>query len=154
MTHYQANYQTKGLADWLWRLRTAAFTGLLFIPGWSAMWTMVWRYRLGLTPNLSTRALWQLPVLSGVPAIRDISGASGKVGKGNENLLYSSLWDFKRSSTCRKILHGTSGFTSHPKVCWGSFITLKKSIALAGFEPATFGSSGKHNNHTTTKATN
>jgi hypothetical protein len=27
-----------------------------------------------------------------------------------------------------------------------------KSIALAGFEPATFGSSGKHTNHYTTKA--
>jgi hypothetical protein len=33
------------------------------------------------------------------------------------------------------------------------FIALKKSIALAGFEPATFGSSGKHTNHYTTKAT-
>jgi hypothetical protein len=31
------------------------------------------------------------------------------------------------------------------------FIALKKSIALAGFGPATFGSSGKHNNHYTTK---
>jgi hypothetical protein len=33
------------------------------------------------------------------------------------------------------------------------FIALKKSIALAGFEPATFVSSGKHTNHYTTKAT-
>jgi hypothetical protein len=33
------------------------------------------------------------------------------------------------------------------------FITLKRSIALAGFEPATFGSSGKHTNHYTTKVT-
>jgi hypothetical protein len=39
----------------------------------------------GLTPNLSTRALWQPPVLSGDPAIQDISGASGRVGEGNEN---------------------------------------------------------------------
>jgi hypothetical protein len=33
------------------------------------------------------------------------------------------------------------------------FIALKKSIALAGFESANFGSSGKHTNHYTTKAT-
>jgi hypothetical protein len=31
------------------------------------------------------------------------------------------------------------------------FIALKTSIALAGFEPAHFGSSGKHTNHYTTK---
>jgi hypothetical protein len=35
--------------------------------------------------------------------------------------------------TCRKILHGTSGFTSHPKgVVLGIFIALK-SIASSGF---------------------
>jgi hypothetical protein len=33
------------------------------------------------------------------------------------------------------------------------FIALKKSIALAGFEPVTFGPSGQHTNHYTTKAT-
>jgi hypothetical protein len=33
------------------------------------------------------------------------------------------------------------------------FIALKKSIALAGFQPATLGSSGKHTNRYTTKAT-
>jgi hypothetical protein len=33
------------------------------------------------------------------------------------------------------------------------FIALKKSIALAGFEPANLGSSGKHTNHYTTEAT-
>jgi hypothetical protein len=32
-------------------------------------------------------------------------------------------------------------------------IALKKSIALAGFEPATFGSSDKYTNHYTTKGT-
>jgi hypothetical protein len=35
-----------------------------------------------------------------------------------------------------------------------AFIALKKSIVLAVFEPATFGSSGKRTNHFTTKATN
>jgi hypothetical protein len=33
------------------------------------------------------------------------------------------------------------------------FIALKKSIALPDFEPATFGSSAKHTNYYTTKAT-
>jgi hypothetical protein len=33
------------------------------------------------------------------------------------------------------------------------FIALKETIVLAGFEHATFGSSGKHTNHYTTKAT-
>jgi hypothetical protein len=33
------------------------------------------------------------------------------------------------------------------------FIALKESIALTGFEPATFGSSDNHTNHYTTKAT-
>jgi hypothetical protein len=32
-------------------------------------------------------------------------------------------------------------------------VVLKKSIALAGFEQTTFGSSGKHTNHYTTEAT-
>jgi hypothetical protein len=75
----------------------------------------------GVTPNSSTRSLWQPPVLSGGPVSRDISGASRTTGEGNENLVYSSPWDCKRSLTCRKILrHGTSGFTSHTKegVMW------------------------------------
>jgi hypothetical protein len=38
------------------------------------------------------------------------------------------------------------------KVCCG-FLSPLKCIALAGFEPATFGSSGKNTNHYTAKAT-
>jgi hypothetical protein len=39
-----------------------------------------------------------------------------EVGEGNENLVYASPWDLKRSCTCRKILrYGTFGFTTHPK---------------------------------------
>jgi hypothetical protein len=38
------------------------------------------------------------------------------------------------------------------KVCRG-FLSLLKSTALAGFEPATLGPSGKHTNHYTTVAT-
>jgi hypothetical protein len=49
---------------------------------------------------------------------------------------------------------GPSGFTSHLKESvMRIFIALIKSIASAGFEPATLGSSGKHTNHYTTEAT-
>jgi hypothetical protein len=47
--------------------------GPIVHPRVIAMWTMVWWYWLGLTPNSSTRLLWQPPVLSGGPASRDIS---------------------------------------------------------------------------------
>jgi hypothetical protein len=61
----------------------------------------------------------------------------------------------KGSLTCRKILrHGASGFTSQPKEgVLQIFIALKKSIASAGFDPATLGSSGSYTNHYTTEAT-
>jgi hypothetical protein len=39
------------------------------------------RDRLGLTPNLTTRALW----------------SEQGMGEGNEDLVYSSLWDFNSS---------------------------------------------------------
>jgi hypothetical protein len=39
-----------------------------------------WWYWLWLTPNLSTRALWQPPVLSGGPVSRDISVAAPSTG--------------------------------------------------------------------------
>jgi hypothetical protein len=68
------------------------------------------------------------------------------MGKGDENLVYLSLWYFKRSLTRHKILqHGTSGFTSHVKEG-----VLRIFIALKNPSLAT---SGKHTNHYTTKAT-
>jgi hypothetical protein len=91
------------MMGWDWRLRTAPSTGLLFISGWFAMWNMVWWYWQMLTPNLSNRALWEPPVLADGPVSRDISGASGRMGEVNENLVYPSPWDFKRSFTCLKI---------------------------------------------------
>jgi hypothetical protein len=50
---------------------------------------------------------------------------------------------------------GPSRFTSHRRGrCAVDFLSpLKKSIALGGFEPANFESSGKHTNHYTTEAT-
>jgi hypothetical protein len=49
---------------------------------------------------------------------------------------------------------GPSRFTSHPKEdVLRVFIALKNSIASAGFESATLGSSGKHTSHYTTEMT-
>jgi hypothetical protein len=46
---------------------------------------------------------------------------------------------------------GPSRFTSHPRGrCAADFIALKNSIALAGFEPANFGTSGNNNNNNNT----
>jgi hypothetical protein len=107
----------------------------------TAMWTMVWWYRLDITPNLSTRALWQPPVLSGSAVSRDISEASTRMDEGNENLVYPSPWDFKRSLTCCKILwHGTSGFTSHLKEgVLRIFIALKNPSPWPGLNPQPLG---------------
>jgi hypothetical protein len=145
------------LVDWLWWGETNVSElrphGLIVYPRLTAVWTMVWWYRLELTPNSSTRAFWQPPVLSSGPASRDISGASRRMDEANKNLVYPSPRDFRRSLTCRKMLrHVTFGFTSHPKGgVLRIFIDLKKSIALAGFEPGTFEFNGNHTNHYTTR---
>jgi hypothetical protein len=99
------------------------------------------RDRLGLTPDLTTRDLWR----------------SMRWAREMGNFVCSSLWDFKSSFICRKILrHGTFPlyFPSERKVCCGFFIALKNPSPWPDFEPATFGSSGQHTNHYTTKATN
>jgi hypothetical protein len=129
------------MMGWDGRLRTAASTGLLFISWWFTMWTMVWWYWLRPTPNLSTRALWQPPVLSDGSVIRDISRASGRVGEGNENLVYPSRGTSKRSFTCHKILrHGTYSFTSHPKEgVLRIFIALKNPLPWPGSNPQPLG---------------
>jgi hypothetical protein len=49
---------------------------------------------------------------------------------------------------------GPSSFTSYPRGrCAADFYRSKKSIALAGFDLATLGSSGKHTNRYNTKVT-
>jgi hypothetical protein len=62
--------------------------------------------------------------------------------------------------TSRVLLHAVNSYDMGPSLLpireegvLRIFIALKKSIALAGFEPANFGSSGKHINYHTTKAT-
>jgi hypothetical protein len=61
----------------------------------------------------------------------------------------------------RSLLHAEKSYDMGPpalllirkEVVVRIFIAIKKSIAFAEFEPANFGSSGKHINHYTTKAT-
>jgi hypothetical protein len=108
----------------------------------------VWR-------SCQRRHLWQPPVLSGGPAIRDSSGTSGRVGEGNENLVYLFPWNFKRSFICHKILrHGTSGFTSHPKEGVLRIIIAFENPSLwPGSNSQTLCPVAKHTNYYTTKAT-
>jgi hypothetical protein len=101
----------RDVGDWLWWGETDISElrphGPIVHPWAIEMWTMVRWYRLRLTPNSFIRVLWQPPVLSGGPVSRDISGESRRMSKGNENLLYLTPWDFRRSLTCCKILrHG------------------------------------------------
>jgi hypothetical protein len=98
-----------------WHLRTAAITGLLFIPrvnvSGESCWLMFskWRCRLGITPDLFTRARWQSYQQRHLERV-------GGMNEGIRILLIQYLWCVNGSFTCRKILrHGTSGFTSHPK---------------------------------------
>jgi hypothetical protein len=101
--------------------------------------------------HVSARAFWEPPVglLSGLCVSRDVSGShqyrlvychprrlwsDWEVSEGNENLVYPSPWDFKRSFTrCKILRHGTSGFTSHPKEgVLLIFIALKNPTPLPG----------------------
>jgi hypothetical protein len=86
--------------------------------------------------------------LSGGPVSGEVSGASRRMGEGNENLVYSSPWDFKGSLTCHKVLrHGIFGFTFHPKE-----VVLRIFIALKNILPCLFSNpSSNHTNHYTTK---
>jgi hypothetical protein len=62
------------------------------------------------------------------------------MGKENENLVCPSLWDFKRSLTCRKILgHETSGFPVREEVVLRIFIALKNPSPWLGSNPQTLG---------------
>jgi hypothetical protein len=70
------------------------------------------RDQLGLTPNLTTRDLLR----------------SKRWATGNDNFVYSSLWDFKSSITrCKILRHATFPlyFPSERKVCCGFLSPLK-----------------------------
>jgi hypothetical protein len=112
------------MMGWDWRLRTAAITGLLFIPRvnvrgepWLWWW---WWCRLGITPDLSTRARWQSYQQRHLERV-------GGMDEGMRMLRIQYLWYVNESFTCRKILrHGTSGFIPiRRKVCCGFLSPLK-----------------------------
>jgi hypothetical protein len=120
------------MMGWDWRLRTAASTGLLFIPGWLQCrpWYdgINWSWLLTCLPEHSDSHQYCLAVLSAEISLE-------QVGEWTKEMRISSIrpWDLKRSLTCHKILqHRTSGFTSHPKVCCGFFIALKNPSPWPG----------------------
>jgi hypothetical protein len=98
------------------------------------------RDRLGLTPDLTTRDLWR----------------SRRWARETGNFVYPSLWDFKSSFTCCKILrHGTSPlyFPSERKVCCGFVSPLKIHRLGRVLNPQPLGSLASTTNHDTAKAT-
>jgi hypothetical protein len=97
-----------------------------------------WRAVVMMMPAGENSLVYQ-SLLVVLPA--EISGASSRSGRRNENLRIQYLWYVKGSSTCRKILrHGTSGFTSNLKegVLW-IFITLKNPSPHPGLNPRPLG---------------
>jgi hypothetical protein len=76
------------------------------------------------------------------------------MSEGNENLVYYpvEIQEFFYMPYSLTTWELRLYFPSERKVCCG-FLSPLKSIALAEFEPANFGSSSKHTNHYTTKAT-
>jgi hypothetical protein len=100
------------------------------------------------------RHLWQTPVLSGF-LLSETSLEREGGGRRKWEFTLSVPVELQELFTCRKILrYGTFGFISHPKGrCAADFYRPQKSDALARFEPANFGSSGKHSSHYTTKET-
>jgi hypothetical protein len=110
-------------------------TGLLFIPRviCERGETQWWWCRLGITPDSSTKALWQSYQQRHL----------GQVGGMDEGvrILPISIWNTSRSLTCRKILrHGTSGFTSQPKEgVLRIFIALKNPSPRPGLNPRPLG---------------
>jgi hypothetical protein len=83
------------------------------------------RDRLGLTPDLTTRDLWR----------------SRRWARRNDNFVYLSLWDFKSSFTCRKMLqHGTFPlYFPSKKVCCGFLSPIKNHRLCRVFNPQHLG---------------
>jgi hypothetical protein len=120
---------------WDWCLRTAAITGLLFIPQVMWMWELQWWWCwLGTTPDLSTRALWQSYQQTNLERV-------GGMGEGIRILHIQYLWYVSGSFTCYKMLwHGTSGIISHPKEgVLQIFIALKDPSPQPGLNPQPLG---------------
>jgi hypothetical protein len=98
---------------------------------WRAVVIMI---RLGITPDLSTRARWQSYQQ------RHLEGVGG-MDEGVRILRIQYLWYVSGSFTCRQILrHRSSGFTSHPKEnVLRDFIALKNPSPQPGLNPRPFG---------------
>jgi hypothetical protein len=123
-----------------WRLRTAASTGLLFIPDdlRCGLWIMILTgansqvvYQSARAAPSTVRRSCQQRHLCCSPQYWLVSchprhlWSEWEVGEGNENLVYPSPWDFKRSFTCCKILrHGVLRPIKR-KVCCGFSSPLK-----------------------------
>jgi hypothetical protein len=111
------------LIDWCRRGETYVSeprppTDLFFIPRviceHGEPWWWWWWCRLGITPDSSTRGLWQ-------SYQHRLLGPGRRNGGRRETFAYQYLRYVNGSLTCRKILrHGASGFTSLPKkvCCW------------------------------------
>jgi hypothetical protein len=118
------------LIDWLWWgetcLRTAVTNGPVVHPS-SDMWA--WRAMvMMMMPAADNSWLVLQSSLAVLPA--ESSGETRRNGRRNENLVYPSPWDFKRSLTCRKILrHGTFPlyFPSEGR-CTADLIALKMHL--------------------------
>jgi hypothetical protein len=120
---------------WDWHLRTAAITGLLFIPRVNVNGEPWWWWcRLRITPDLSTKTRWQSYQQ------RHLERGGG-MDEGIRILLMQYLWYVKGSFTCRKSLrHGISGFTSHPtEGVLRIFIALKNPSHRPGLNPRPLG---------------
>jgi hypothetical protein len=130
---------SRELIDWLidyvgwdWRLRTAAITGLLFIPRVNASVGAVMTMIMPAGDN--SRLVYQSS-LAVLPA-----KTSGEIRRNYEGMIISHiqyLWYVNGSFTCRKILRrSTSGFTSHPKQgVLRIFIALKNPSPRPGLNP-------------------
>jgi hypothetical protein len=126
---YKVLLQWLIMMGWDYVSKQRRLTGLLFIPRVICEHVEPWWWwcQLGITPDLSTRALWQSNQQ------RHLRQGGG-MDKGVRILPIQYLRYLKGSLTCCKILrHGTSSFTSHPKegVLWIS-IALKNPSPRPG----------------------
>jgi hypothetical protein len=129
----------------LWIVLVPCAGGLVQRQGWSVK-GLIWPSEQAISHRANSWLDYQRPL------------EMYEIGERGEmrNFVYSSPWDFKSSFTFRKILrHGTFPlyFPFERKVCCGFWSLLRNPSPWPGFGRATFGSSGHHTIHYTTKAT-
>jgi hypothetical protein len=117
-------------------LRTTATNGPIVHPP-GDMWA--WRAMVMMMPAGDNYWLVHQSSLAVLPAEK--SGSSRRNGWRSENFAYQYLEYLKGFLTCRKILiHGTWGFTSHPKECvLRIFIALTDPSPRPGLNPRPLG---------------